>query len=140
MELEMIKREIELLKIRSSMTDSASCTNPAPDARAGTETGLVQSKININTIAELLPEFDGMMGDFRTWQNQLKFLEQTYRLNAEHTRILIALQLRGKALTWLHSKTEHMELSLEDLLGELKTMFDHRPNRIMLREKFQKRK
>ncbi|KAH0946448.1 hypothetical protein HN011_005117 [Eciton burchellii] len=41
-------------------------------------------------------------------------------LNAEHTRILIALPLRGKALAWLHSKTEHMELSMEDLFGGLK--------------------
>ncbi|KAH0949526.1 hypothetical protein HN011_011693 [Eciton burchellii] len=42
MELKMIKREIELLKIHSLMTDSASCTNPAPDARASTKTDTIQ--------------------------------------------------------------------------------------------------
>ncbi|KAH0950388.1 hypothetical protein HN011_010016, partial [Eciton burchellii] len=103
LELEMLKREIELLKIRSSMTDSTSCTNPAPDTRA------------------------------------TKSIERTYRLDAEHT-ILIGLQLRRKALAWLYSKTEHMELSMKNLLRRLKIMFDHRPSRIMLREKFQKHK
>jgi len=61
------------------------------------------------------------------------------RLDAEHTKILIGLRLRGKSLVW-YSKTEHMELFVENLLGELKIIFDHRSSRIMLREKFQKRK
>jgi hypothetical protein len=33
MELEILKRELKLLKIRSPMTNSARCTNPAPDAQ-----------------------------------------------------------------------------------------------------------
>jgi hypothetical protein len=44
-------------------------------------TRLVQPKININIIAELLSEFDGTTGDFDTWQNQLRFLKQIYRLD-----------------------------------------------------------
>jgi len=112
MELEMLKREIELLKIRSPMTNSA-CINPAANARASAETRLVQSKINVNTLAEL-PEFDDT-GDFHIWQNHLRLLKEIYQSDVEHTRILIGLRLRGKALAWLHSKTEHMELSVEDL-------------------------
>ncbi|KAH0944646.1 hypothetical protein HN011_005534 [Eciton burchellii] len=138
MELEMIKQEIKLLKIRSPMTDSASCTIYQTHARVRRSDWL-QSKVNINTIAEFLPESDSMTGDFCIWQNQLRFLERTYRLNAEPMKILIGLRGRRKALAWL-LKTEHMELSMEDFLSGLKTMFDYRPNRIMLHEKFQKRK
>jgi hypothetical protein len=33
MEFEILKRELELLKIRSPMTNSARCTNPVPDTQ-----------------------------------------------------------------------------------------------------------
>jgi len=35
------------------------------------------------------------------------------RLNNEHARILIGMQLRGKALQWLYSKAELIELFVE---------------------------
>ncbi|XP_025997281.2 uncharacterized protein LOC113005666 [Solenopsis invicta] len=66
-------------------------------------------------------------------------LRRTYRLDDEHTRILIGMRLKGKALEWLHSKAEYMEISLEALLHELRTMFDHRPSRVALRKKFEER-
>jgi len=133
LELAILKREIELLKIRSQ---TASC---APDTRVSTETRLAQPKINIGAMAELLATFDGTTGDFVTWQNQLRLLKRTYRLDDEHARILIGMRLRGKALEWLHSKAELIELSVEDLLGELKIMFDNRPSKLTLRKKFEER-
>jgi len=83
--------------------------------------------------------FDGTTGDFDTWQNQLRLLKRTYRLDDEHARVLVRMRLRGKALEWLHSKAELVELSVEDLLNELKVMFNHRPSKIMLRKKFEER-
>jgi hypothetical protein len=105
MELEIIKREIELLKIRSPMTDSAFCTNNASDACASTKTGLVQSKVNINTIAALLSEFDDTTGDFRMWQNQLKLLEQTYRLNVHENIDRIAAARKSFGLAAFEDRT-----------------------------------
>jgi len=60
MELEIPRWEVELSKIRSSMTDFTCYTNSASDARASVEARLIQPKVNMNTIAELLPEFDDM--------------------------------------------------------------------------------
>jgi len=96
MELEKLRRELELLKARSA-TSSASDTHRTPEVRAGGETERVRSEVSINTIAELLPEFDGAKGSFRMWRNQLRFLEETYQLSLNHMRILIGLRLRGKA-------------------------------------------
>lgn len=49
------------------------------------------------------------------------------------------MRLKGKALDWLHSKPEFIKISLEALLFELKSMFHHRPSRMMLRRKFEER-
>lgn len=49
------------------------------------------------------------------------------------------MRLKGKVLEWLHSKPELVEITVEALLCEIKTMFDHRPSRIVLRKKFEER-
>jgi len=91
-------------------------------------------------IAELIPEFNGRMGDFRMWRNKLKILEQNYKLNDNQMRILIGTRLRGKALAWLHSVDEHMMLSSEEQLKELETMFDRHIDSMVLYDKFRARK
>lgn len=107
MELEILRREVELLKTRSQTTARVS------DARVDSETRAMQPKINMNAIAELLATFDGTAENFEVWDRQLRLLKRTYRLNDEHTRILIGMRLKGKALEWLHSRAELVE-SLKD--------------------------
>jgi len=135
MELEMMRRELELLKARSA-TSSASRTQRIPEAHTSAETGWVKNKVSLNVIAELLPEFDDTMGDFRMWRNKLKILEQIYQLNDNHMKILVGLRLRGKALAWLHSADEYMLLSSEELLKGLGAMFDQQIDSIVLHERF----
>lgn len=133
MELEVLRRELELLRAQSQSVIRT------PNARLEAEPRLLQPRLNISAIGELLATFDGTMNNFETWERQLKLLKRTYRLDDEHTRILIGMRLRGKALEWLHSKSELVEISVEALLCEIKTMFDHRPSRIVLRKKFEER-
>lgn len=66
-------------------------------------------------------------------------LKRVYRLDDEHTKILIGMRLKGKALEWLHSRPEFVEISVEALLCELKTMYDHRPSKVAQRRKFEER-
>jgi len=139
-ELEMVRRELELLRARLSAIDSARYTHNAPEAHTSAETGWVQNKVSLNVIAELLPEFDGAMGDFRMWRNKLKILEQTYQLNDKHLKILVGLQLRGTALAWLHSADEYILLSTEELLKGLGAMFDQQLDSMVLHERFRERK
>jgi len=42
-------------------------------------------------------------------------------------------------LTWFYSRTEHLTLSVEDLLKEMGQMFDSRPGKLTLRRKFETR-
>jgi len=138
-EMEMMRRELELLRARLSAIDSTRYTHDAPKAHTSIETGWVQNKVSLNVIAELLPEFDGTIGDFRIWRNKLKLLERTYQLNKNHMKILVGLRLRGKALAWLHSADEYMLLSTEELLKGLGVMFDQQLDD-MLHERFRERK
>jgi len=63
-----MRRELELLKARSA-TSSASDIHRTPEARASVKTEQVRSEITINTIAELLSEFDGAKGGFCMWRD-----------------------------------------------------------------------
>lgn len=132
-ELTLLRQEVEILRrqVRPTVREA--------DAHIEAEPRSIQPRINISAVAELLSTFDGAMGNFETWEKQLRLLKRTYRLDDEHTKILIGMRLKGKALEWLHSRPELIEVSVEALLCELKIMFDHRPSRITLRKKFEER-
>lgn len=54
-------------------------------------------------------------------------------------RILIISRLREGALVWFHSRAEHVTLAIDDLLEEMKQMFDLRPGKLSLRREFEAR-
>lgn len=91
----------------------------------------------IKGVGELLPEFDAIDNTFWRWRSQLELLRGTYRLDENATRILIDSRLRGRTLTWFYSRTEHLTLSIEELLEEMGQMFDLRPGKLILRKKFE---
>lgn len=53
-------------------------------------------------------------------------------------KILVGMRLKGKASEWFHSK-EHIKLTFDELLEELKRMFQFRQSKVTLRKKFQER-
>lgn len=51
----------------------------------------------------------------------------------------MALRLKRKALEWLHSKPEYIGMPLDEFLKEMRGVFWHRENKIMLRMIFENR-
>lgn len=49
-------------------------------------------------------------------------------------------RLKGKASEWFHSKPEHIRLSFDELLKELRKMFQCYQSKVTLRKKFEERK
>lgn len=96
-------------------------------------------RVSINAITDLLGSFDGNIGSYKYWKEQLKLLRATYRLTDEHVKILIGMRLKGKASEWLHSKPEHIELPEDSLLDEMQEMYDHRHSKTILRKRFEER-
>ncbi|RLU23258.1 hypothetical protein DMN91_003461 [Ooceraea biroi] len=133
-ELEITRRKLEMLRGMGRQETSMPVMRPA--ARV-TESDL-RPKVNINAIAELLPPFNGKE-DYDRWERQLKLLKSTYELDDKHTRVLIGSRLKGKALDWLYSKVEFLELPVEQFLMEMKNMFRYRVSKLVLRKEFESR-
>lgn len=133
-EAQLMRREIELLKgAQQPRATSQVQTVRREDAACDV------AKASISAIADLLGHFDGGTGDYENWELQLKLLKKTYRLSDDYVRILIGMRLRGKASEWFKSKPEHLELSVDELLDELREMYNHRPSRVKLRKRFEER-
>lgn len=98
-----------------------------------------QPRANIAAIADLLSNFSGQSSDYEIWEKQVKLLKATYKLEDDAARILVGMRLKGKALEWLHSKSEYIAMTFDRLLDELKAMFHRRQSKVAIRKKFEER-
>lgn len=88
-------------------------------------------------MSEFSSEFNGSESTFQNWERQLRLLIVTYKLDANNAQVLIGMRLKGKASEWLHSRPKHIELSVKNLLAEMKKMFDHRESKLKHRKQFE---
>ncbi|XP_011884081.1 PREDICTED: uncharacterized protein K02A2.6-like [Vollenhovia emeryi] len=145
-EFAVAQQEIEMLRRAQAEVRSGSQGDPGNRAQQREEpasnvpaSGVAATKLSVATIADLLSYFNGSSENFETWQKQVVFLKTAYKLEDNMTKILIGMRLKGKALEWFHSKPEFIEMKADELLTALKGMFYHRPNKIVLRRKFEER-
>lgn len=96
--------------------------------------------IGVKAIGELLGEFDGSDNTFWKWEEQVRMLQTAYQLDELATKVLMSTKLKGRAQNWLHSRPEYLTISVEELLGHMKVMFDHRPTKLALRRESEARK
>jgi len=54
-------------------------------------------------------------------------------------KIVIIRRLKGCTLKWFHSKPEHLEIEIDELLEQMRLTFDHRPNRVTAKKLFENR-
>ncbi|XP_076398246.1 FU domain-containing protein T48 isoform X3 [Megachile rotundata] len=130
-ERELMQRELKLLQLENDALRRPTGPIQEPERR---------STRDIREVGELLPEFSGMEQSFQNWKTQLNLLVATYNLDDSSSRILIGSKLKGKALSWFQSRTEHLQVSTEELLSRMETMFDYRESRLEVRRKFELRK
>ena len=138
-ELELVRRELATLQsehLRQSTNREDSSVNNS-DSSAIPQ--FFQSRVNITAIADLLHYFDGKSEDYETWEKQIRFLKTTYKLEDDLAKIILGMRLKGKAHEWFHSKPEYISLTFESLLVELRSMFCHRLNKMVIRRKFEDR-
>ncbi|XP_043276015.1 uncharacterized protein [Venturia canescens] len=136
-EIELLRRERDLMQRELALAQrelelARTSASPQP-----IET---QPKANIRALTELLSDFNGSQDTFTNWEKQLNLIKSSYNLDDDLCRILVGSKLKGKALEWFHSKPEHIEMSLDQFLQEMQTMFDHRPNKVALRRQFENRR
>ncbi|XP_076667929.1 uncharacterized protein LOC143368757 [Andrena cerasifolii] len=146
-EMELLRRERDILQreVELFRRESAGSRNPSTDSTRTGSTGSMDSRrtatdnLSIRVIGDLLREFDGNDNTFWKWEQQVDLLRTSYQLHENASRVLISSKLKGRAASWFHSKAEHLTLTIVDLLGEMKIMFDYRPTQVALRQEFQDR-
>ena len=74
----------------------------------------VRTKINITRLADLLSSFNDNAEMFQTWERQVMFLKDTYKLDDDTMKVLIGTRLKGKAMEWFHSKPDYIALFPKD--------------------------
>lgn len=137
-ELELARREIAFLRECRDMHSVNRKYQREAIATGGD--GVAASshpRLNLTAVADLLADFDGNSGNFDTWEKQVRLLKATYRLEDDHTKILVGMKLKGKVLVWFHSKPEFISVSFDALIDELKMMFCHRQNRVTTQRTFE---
>jgi len=132
-ERDLLQREFELVRREADLRTQTSISGVRSSAMS--EAGTVSAK----GLKDLLKEFDGSSNAFRNWKQQIELLRDTYQLDDNATRVLISSRLKGKALSWFHSKPEHIVMSATNLLEEMRRMFDHRSSKMILRKEFERR-
>ncbi|XP_025829865.1 uncharacterized protein LOC112904327 [Agrilus planipennis] len=99
----------------------------------------VAPKASLKAISESLKDYDGGV-EFIEWEKQVRYLKRVFALDDDLLKLLISSKLKGKASTWFHSKSEHRELSSEELLKTMKEFFDHSPTKLQRKKEFENRK
>jgi len=97
------------------------------------------SRLQPKALSELLNEFSCSEGTFQVWRRQFELIRTMYQMDDGTARILIGMRLKEKALQWFYSRPEHIELSVDELIERMQSMFDHRPMRLELRRRFERR-
>lgn len=123
-EIELLRRECRLMEreLRLAERENEILRNSTGANRA-TE---VQAKVSVKAVSELLNDFDGSEGSLKNWEKQLQLLITTYKLDENNAKLLLGMRLKGRALDWFHSRPGHIELSVEEILTEMRKLFDHR--------------
>lgn len=127
-ERDLMRREIDLLRREQQVTTEHMRSDEANSA----------TNIGIRALSDLLSDFNGY-DNFETWEQQVNLLRASYKLNDSAVRVLISSKLKGKALSWFHSKPEHLTYDVSELLESMKSMFHHRPSKLLLRKEFESR-
>ncbi|KYN06562.1 hypothetical protein ALC62_02486 [Cyphomyrmex costatus] len=121
-ERDLLARELAFERHRNEALSNTSMSTPtAPfEERYG-----VSGHVNIRAISDLLSEFNGVECNYQNWVRELRLLGTTYNLTDNDLKILIIRRLKGRALKWFHSKPEHLEIRVDELLEQMWLTFDH---------------
>lgn len=129
-----MRRELELLRREMRTEATRNVSSPATNSNQN-----VTMRPQIKALAELMSEFAGEEDIFWKWRKQFELIRETYQLDNGSARVLASMRLKQKALQWFHSRPEHLEISVNDLLERMQNIFYHRPGKMELRKQFERR-
>lgn len=122
-EKELAERKLVLLRRKLEMVRNAQTESEARSEDGQQVPGLISSAsvsqspthMSITRIADLLNSFDGNINTYDTWEKQLLFLKDAYKLEEDATKILVGMRLKEKALEWFHLKPDYIQMQTSQL-------------------------
>ena len=132
--MDFLRRERDLLECEVQLLRRSSIQN---NTNSHTERSI---SINFKTISEILNDFTGSSDNYGIWSQKVQLIRDSYSLEDNTLKALISSKLKGQALSWFHSKPEHITLRVNELMNRMEAIFDHRPNKLSLRREFEKRR
>ena len=134
-EAEWLRRELEMTReIQRLSAAGASTSTATPTNQTMSATPKVHS-----SILSLLGYFEGKGATFETWKKQAMIVKNAHQLDEAATKILVVSRLQGKALEWFHSRSDYLEMPVDNLIDELENAFYDRPTMIEGRRDFEAR-
>ncbi|XP_076659961.1 uncharacterized protein LOC143363237 [Halictus rubicundus] len=112
-------REMELLRRERDLARAQAMASPMGigSVADGSSRSTLSANMSIRAIGDLLCDFDGSDGTFWKWEQQVRLLQTTYELDDKAAKVLISSKLKGRAANWLHSKSEHLVMDVDVILG-----------------------
>lgn len=102
--------------------------------------GSTTPRFRNDELAALLPEFSGHQDNVCNWIQRVDAIQATYGVPNEIIQLIAMGKLTGNARTWYHSKPDYITMDWPMLKIEIQTMFDSRPNKIVLLKSMEARR
>jgi len=134
-ELRLVHREIELMRATQSVRENGPDLGAASPSTSHASVG----RPSLNIIADSLSYYDGSSSLYEAWERRVKSLRNAYELTDDLARLMVGARLKGRAQEWFHSDSGYSDLTVEELLSEMRAMFFHEPSRIQSRRQFEQR-
>lgn len=136
----LLEQEREFYRLRCNENQHLNDETNIDDGKSDAEIGAsnVNSNDQTHQLLSLLPDFTGSE-NFLIWEKQLLTVRRNYNVNDCTIKRIISMKLKDKALNWFYSKSEYLEMNVNELLREMKQMFYQRESKLTLRRNFETR-
>ncbi|XP_025269948.1 uncharacterized protein LOC112639607 [Camponotus floridanus] len=110
-ENELLRRELEIARRENEQLRRATCS------RGGT-----QNREHYRYVGTSGRFFDGSAGTFRKWEQQVRQLCTTYRLDDDRAKLLVSNKIKGKAKSWFQTENT-IAMTLDEIMNDFQKMY-----------------
>lgn len=134
-ERDLLRREIESLRLERNhavRTERSAVSSPNVSYPS-------VPRPSLTALSDLLSDFYGEEDTFERWQKQFDLVRTTYQLDDNMARILVGMKTKDRASQWFHSRPEHLQMPIDELMRKMNDTFNFRPAKVDRRRQFERR-
>lgn len=129
-EVELLRKEIELLNREKQLLEKENSISKVKP---------VSESLSKHNLIDMINNFSREEENFIVRQEQINNVKKIYKITDEEMKVIVIGKLKNKALRWFHSSAQHIEMSLNELMSNLKSIFDTQIDKSQLRKALESR-